>query len=41
VNAHFKGKSQKQLVFGVIGQNLPTLIQFDALYHTPPLGRDV
>lgn len=38
---YFKGKSQKQLVFGVIGQNLPTLIQFDALYHTPPLGRDV
>jgi predicted ATPase len=36
----FKGKRQKQLVFAVIGQNSPTLIQLDALYRTPPLGRD-
>jgi predicted ATPase/class 3 adenylate cyclase len=37
---HFKGKRAAQRVYAVAGLESPTVHQLDALYRSPPLGRD-
>ncbi|HQY91069.1 tetratricopeptide repeat protein, partial [Caldilinea sp.] len=36
----FKGKRGAQVVYAVVGLRSPTLLQLDALFRVPPLGRD-